>query len=50
MTFIAQYDVENFFNILQDNLMDNKDTFTFNQPELGSLVLNEVMDSKYFFC
>jgi len=50
MTFIAQYDVENFFNILQDNLMDNRDTFTFNQPELGSLVLNEVMDSKYFFC
>jgi len=50
MTFIAQYDVENFFNILQDNLMDSKDTFTFNQPELGSLVLNEVMDSKYFFC
>ena len=50
MTFIAQYDVENFFNILQDNLMDNKDTFKFNQPELGNLVLNEVMDSKYFFC
>jgi len=50
MTFIAQYDVDNFFNILQDNLMDNKDTFTFNQPELGSLELSDVNNSEYFFC
>jgi DNA-directed RNA polymerase len=50
MTFIAQYDVENFFNIIQDTLMNHRDTFTFNQPELGNLVLSEVMDSKYFFC
>ena len=50
LTFIAQYDVDNFFNIIQDTLMDNKDTFTFNQPELGNLVLSEVMESKYFFC
>jgi DNA-directed RNA polymerase len=50
MTFIAQYDVENFFNIIQDTLMNHKDTFTFNQPDLGNLVLSEVMDSKYFFC
>jgi DNA-directed RNA polymerase len=50
MTFIAQYDVENFFNIIQETLMNHKDTFTFNQPDLGNLVLGEVMDSKYFFC
>jgi DNA-directed RNA polymerase len=50
MTFIAQYDVENFFDIIQDTLMNNKDNFTFNQPELGNLVLSEVMESKYFFC
>lgn len=50
MTFIAQYDVENFFNIIQDTLMNHRDTFTYSQPELGNLVLSEVMESKYFFC
>jgi len=50
VTFIAQYDVENFFDILLDTLMDNKETFTFTQPELGNLDLAEVSNSKYFFC
>jgi DNA-directed RNA polymerase len=50
MTFIAQYDVENFFDVVQDTLMYNKDTFTLAQPELGSLQLSDVQQSKYFFC
>jgi len=50
MTFMAQYDVENFFDILQDTLMDNKESFTFQQPELGTLDLSEIANSKYFFC
>jgi len=50
MTFIAQYDVENFFEVLLDTLMLNKDNFTFAQPQLGNLNLSELIDSKYFFC
>ena len=50
MTFVAQYDTENFFNTLQDTLMENKESFTFAQPELGSLDLQDVYNSKYFFC
>jgi DNA-directed RNA polymerase len=50
MTFVAQYDTDNFFNTLQDTLMQNKETFTFAQPELGSLDLQDVYNSKYFFC
>jgi DNA-directed RNA polymerase len=50
MSFIAQYDVENFFDVLQDTLMLNRETFTFQQPELGNLELFEVTNSKYFFC
>jgi DNA-directed RNA polymerase len=50
ISFIAQYDVENFFDVLQDTLMLDKESFKFNQPELGNLDLSEVSNSKYFFC
>jgi len=50
MTFVAQYDIENFFNLLQDTLMENKESFVFPQPVTGSLNLQEVYNSKYFFC
>jgi len=50
MTFVAQYDIENFFSLLQDTLMENKESFTFPQPVTGSLSLQEVYNSKYFFC
>jgi DNA-directed RNA polymerase len=50
MTFQAQYDVPNFFDILQDNLMLNKDTFETQQPKLGSLDLSDLTNSEYFFC
>jgi DNA-directed RNA polymerase len=50
MTFIAQYDIEDFFSNLMDTLMLNKDNFTFPPPEEGTLDLKQVYDSKYFFC
>jgi len=50
ITFQAQYDVPNFFDILQDNLMQHKDTFTVPQPSLGSLNLADLTNSEYFFC
>jgi DNA-directed RNA polymerase len=50
MTFIAQYDIEDFFSNLMDTLMLNKDSFTFPPPEEGTLDLKQVYDSKYFFC
>jgi DNA-directed RNA polymerase len=48
--FIKQYDTDNFFNVLQDNLMKHKDTFTFKQPDLGDLNIADINDSQYFFC
>ena len=50
MTFAAQYDVPNFFDILQDNLMKHADNFQYPQPELGNLDVNQVTQSDYFFC
>lgn len=50
MTFIAQYDVENFFDTLMDTLMLHRDSFTFPKPETGTLDISLVKDSKYFFC
>lgn len=49
-TFIAQYDVENFFDVIDEMLMLNKDSFAVNQPTLGKLDVNEVLNSEYFFC
>jgi DNA-directed RNA polymerase len=50
MTFIAQYDNEDFFDTLMDTLMLNKETFKFPKPKTGDLDLQQVKDSEYFFC
>lgn len=50
MTFIAQYDVDNFFDIIQDRIMLFSDSFSVEQPPLGRLDINEVKNSDYFFC
>jgi DNA-directed RNA polymerase len=47
--FIAQYDVENFFDIIVDRVMLHSSTFTEQQPPLGRLDINGVRDSEYFF-
>jgi DNA-directed RNA polymerase len=49
-TFIAQYNVENFFEIMTDWIMLHNDSFTVDQPPLGRLDIKEVMNSEYFFC
>jgi DNA-directed RNA polymerase len=48
MTFIAQYDVENFFNVIDELLITDRATFPVVQPPLGTLDVNEVVDSDYF--
>jgi len=50
MTFIAQYDTDNFFDVIQDMLQEHAGTFPFGQPELGTLDVNSIQDSEYFFC
>jgi DNA-directed RNA polymerase len=50
MTFIAQYDQEDFFENLMDTLMLHKDTFEFPKPKTGTLDLQKITDSQYFFC
>jgi len=50
MTFIAQYDIENFFDKILDMLMLNKDTFETDQPMIGNLDVTAIKDSDYFFC
>lgn len=49
MTFIAQYDMDNFFDYMQEQLMLHRETFDQDQPELGRLEIKEVMNSEYFF-
>jgi DNA-directed RNA polymerase, mitochondrial len=49
-TFIAQYDVDNFFKIIKDLLMLNQETFTTSEPPLGKLNINDIRESEYFFC
>ena len=43
--FIKQYDSTNFFDVLQDNLMKHKDSFTYVQPTLGDLNVSDVINS-----
>jgi DNA-directed RNA polymerase len=49
MTFIAQYDVENFFDYIQGQIMLHADTFEMDKPTLGKLDIQGVKDSEYFF-
>jgi len=48
MTFIAQYDVDNFFDTIDYLLVTNREAFEVKQPPLGTLDVNEVVDSEYF--
>jgi hypothetical protein len=50
MTFVAQYDHDNFFDHIQDIMMDNKESMTTKQPPLGRLNMSDVYNSDYFFC
>jgi DNA-directed RNA polymerase len=50
MTFTAQYDVENFFEKIEEMLITDRENFKIKQPEIGTLNVNGVADSEYFFC
>lgn len=47
--FIEMYSYSNFFEVIERMLITNPDNFNYNQPELGSLDIREVIDSEYFF-
>lgn len=50
-TFAAQYDVPNFFDIIDELLLTkSRDTFKVPAPELGTLNIEDVLNSEYFFC
>ena len=46
-TFVKMYDVDNFFNYIRKEITNNKDDV--EQPKLGSLDIQEVYYSDYFF-
>ena len=46
-TFIEMYDVDNFYDYIRKELTDNTDDV--EQPMLGSLNIEEIEDSDYFF-
>ena len=45
--FINMYDTDNYFDIIRNNLTNNEDEV--EQPELGSLDIQEIYNSDYFF-
>ena len=48
-TFIDMYDVDNFYNYIEDQLITDKANLEIVQPELGDLNIEEIEDSDYFF-
>ena len=46
-TFVSMYDQPNYYDIIQQNLTGKTDDV--KQPEIGSLEIQEVYDSDYFF-
>ena len=46
-TFVSMYDTENFFDKIRDDISEGTDRI--QQPRLGSLEIQEVHDSDYFF-
>ena len=45
--FIDMYNYENYFNVIRENLTNNTDDI--EQPALGTLEIEEIQDSDYFF-
>ena len=43
------YDVDNFYNYIEDQLITNKDGLDVDQPQLGTLEIKEIENSDYFF-
>jgi DNA-directed RNA polymerase len=47
--FVRLYDYENFFTEIKEALLSEPEGFEAEVP-IGSLNVNDVYDSKYFFC
>jgi len=47
--FVEMYDHENFFNVIEDMILTDRNDFNYPQPSIGSLEIREVQDSDYFF-
>ena len=47
--FVNMYDVDNFYNYIEDQLITNKDGLDVDQPQLGTLEIKEIENSDYFF-
>ena len=47
--FIDMYDVDNFYHIIEDQLVEDMADVTVDRPELGDLNIEEIEDSDYFF-
>jgi len=47
--FAMLYNVNNFFDTIQSMLIDNFKGYSVTQPELGTLKVEEVVSSDYFF-
>jgi len=48
--FVAMYDVDNFYNYIEDNILSDLFGFDIEQPKIGDLDIREVFNSDYFFC
>ena len=47
--FIDMYDVENYYHIIEDQLVEDLDDVTTDRPVLGDLNIEEIEESDYFF-
>ena len=47
--FIDMYDVDNFYDYIEDQLITDKRYLDVDQPTRGSLKIQEIQDSDYFF-
>ena len=47
--FIDMYDVDNYYRIIEDQLVEDLDDVTTDRPMLGELNIEEIEDSDYFF-
>ena len=48
-TFVEMYDVDNFYDYIEDQLITNKEGLDVAQPTLGTLDIGGIYESDYFF-
>jgi DNA-directed RNA polymerase len=48
-TFIDMYDKENYYDLIQDNIISDATNLDVEQPQLGNLDVTQTYESDYFF-